>query len=239
MHDVAEREYGQLAEAASRGRAHVLSGESDMRVSRGAKRALDVVGASLGLVVLSPLLLVVAMAVRLETPGPAIFRQRRLGKDGRPFDFYKFRSMVDNNDPSIHRKYVEQLITAPCEELKGDTGAFKIERDPRVTKVGSFLRRTSIDELPQLMNVLRGEMSLVGPRPPLPYEARLYSRRAMRRLECKPGMTGLWQVSGRCMKTFDEMIELDIKYIENWSFRLDLEILIRTPQAVLGERGAW
>ncbi len=188
---------------------------------------------------LSPFLLLVAVAVRLESKGPALFRQTRLGKDAQPFTFYKFRTMVDGNDPEIHRRYVESLITKPSEELKGDTGSFKIENDPRLTKLGGLLRRTSIDELPQLFNVLTGDMSLVGPRPPLPYEVELYSARALRRLECRPGITGLWQVSGRCMTTFDEMVELDIEYIDTWSLGLDLRILARTPRAVLGGRGAW
>jgi lipopolysaccharide/colanic/teichoic acid biosynthesis glycosyltransferase len=200
---------------------------------------MDIAVAALGLLLLSPLLLLVAVAVRLDSPGPVLYRQVRLGKGAEPFTFYKFRTMVANNDPGIHQRYVSRLITRPSEELKGDTGAFKIENDPRVTRLGRFLRRASIDELPQLYNVLRGDMSLVGPRPPIPYEVELYSPRALRRLECKPGITGLWQVSGRCMKTYDEMVELDIEYIDNWSLRMDLVILARTPAAVLGKRGAW
>jgi lipopolysaccharide/colanic/teichoic acid biosynthesis glycosyltransferase len=203
------------------------------------KRSIDVLVSALGLVVLSPFLLLIAVAVRLESHGPALFRQVRLGKNGQPFTFYKFRTMVDGNDPSLHRRYVERLITRPSEELKGDTGSFKIEHDPRVTKVGGFLRRTSLDELPQLLNVLNGEMSLVGPRPPLVYEAELYSERASRRLECTPGITGLWQVSGRCLTTFDEMVELDIEYIESWSLGLDMAILARTLPAVINGGGAF
>jgi lipopolysaccharide/colanic/teichoic acid biosynthesis glycosyltransferase len=203
------------------------------------KRLMDAVAALIGLVVLGPLMLVIAAVVRLESPGPALFRQVRLGKNSSPFEFYKFRTMVDGNDPDIHKRYVEQLITRPSAELKGDGGAFKIERDPRVTRFGALLRRSSLDELPQLINVLRGDMSLVGPRPPLPYEVELYSDRARRRLECEPGITGLWQVSGRCLTTFDEMVELDIKYIDNWTLGLDLWILIRTLPAVLSEKGAW
>jgi lipopolysaccharide/colanic/teichoic acid biosynthesis glycosyltransferase len=203
------------------------------------KRSIDVLVSALGLAVLSPFLLLIAVAVRLESHGPALFRQVRLGKNGQPFTFYKFRTMVDGNDPSVHRRYVERLITRPSEELKGDTGSFKLEHDPRVTKVGGFLRRTSLDELPQLLNVLNGEMSLVGPRPPLVYEAELYSERASRRLECTPGITGLWQVSGRCLTTFDEMVELDIEYIESWSLGLDMAILARTLPAVINGGGAF
>lgn len=203
------------------------------------KRAIDVLVSALGLVVLSPLLLLIAAAVRLESSGPSLFRQVRLGKNGQPFTFYKFRTMVDGNDPGVHRRYVERLITRPSEELKGDTGSFKLEHDPRVTRIGGFLRRTSLDELPQLLNVLNGEMSLVGPRPPLVYEAELYSERASRRLECTPGITGLWQVSGRCLTTFDEMVDLDIEYIESWSLGLDMAILARTFPAVINGGGAF
>jgi lipopolysaccharide/colanic/teichoic acid biosynthesis glycosyltransferase len=208
------------------------------RTALGLKRAIDVAVAGLGLLLLSPILLLIAVVVRLESPGPALFKQVRLGKDSQPFTFYKFRTMTDGNDPSIHQRYVEELITKPSESLKGDTGSFKIECDPRVTRIGGFLRRTSVDELPQLLNVLSGEMSLVGPRPPLPYEAALYSDRARRRLECKQGITGLWQVSGRCETTFDEMVELDIEYIDGWSLGLDLKILARTLPAIVNARGA-
>ncbi|MGV8083336.1 MAG: sugar transferase [Coriobacteriia bacterium] len=209
------------------------------RAPRKLKRLLDVIAASLGLLVLSPLFLLVAIAIRTESAGPAFFRQVRLGKNAEPFTFYKFRTMTADNDPGIHRRFVERLIVRPSEELKGDTGSFKLENDKRVTGIGKLLRRTSLDELPQLLNVLRGDMSLIGPRPPIPYEVELYSPRALRRLEGTPGMTGLWQVSGRCMTTFDEMVELDIEYIENWSLGLDFEILVRTLPAVLGKQGAW
>jgi lipopolysaccharide/colanic/teichoic acid biosynthesis glycosyltransferase len=147
--------------------------------------------------------------------------------------------MVDGNDPAIHRRYVTKLITEGSCELAGDTGSFKIEQDPRVTRLGRILRRTSLDELPQLINVFKGEMSLVGPRPPLDYEGALYSARAMGRLECVPGMTGLWQVSGRCERTFDEMIDLDLEYKDNWSLGLDLKILALTIPVVFGRKGAW
>jgi lipopolysaccharide/colanic/teichoic acid biosynthesis glycosyltransferase len=204
-----------------------------------AKRFIDVCVASIGLVVLAPFLLVIGLFIRLESPGPALFRQIRLGKDAAPFTFYKFRTMSDGNDPTIHMKYVADLITCGSEDLKGDTGSFKIEDDPRVTRIGRVLRQTSIDELPQLINVLFGEMSLVGPRPPLPYEAELYSEHARRRLDCTPGITGLWQVSGRCQTTFDEMVALDVEYMERWSLGLDLSILARTVPVVFGRKGAW
>lgn len=203
------------------------------------KRTLDVIGATVGLVILSPLLFLIGLAIRLESAGPALFKQTRLGRGGRPFVFYKFRTMVDGNDPTIHRQYVARLISGDTDELRGDTGSFKLECDARVTRFGRILRRTSIDELPQLLNVLRGDMSMVGPRPPLPYEAELYSSHALRRLECTPGITGLWQVSGRCQTTFDEMVELDIAYMETWSVWLDLGILLRTVPVVFGRKGAW
>jgi lipopolysaccharide/colanic/teichoic acid biosynthesis glycosyltransferase len=213
--------------------------QHDNQLSHVAKRLFDSLGSACGLLVLAPALLIMGLIIRLESPGPALFRQQRLGKDGLPFTFYKFRTMFDGNDPSIHKKYVRKLITSGSEELKGDTGSFKIEDDPRVTRIGYFLRRWSIDELPQLLNVLMGDMSIVGPLPPLQYEVELYSEHARRRLECLPGITGLWQVSGRCETTFEEMVELDIEYVDNWSLALDASILLRTIPVVLGRRGAW
>ena len=184
------------------------------------KRVMDVAIALAALVLLWPVLLIIAIAVKVDSPGPVVFRQRRLGKDGAPFMFLKFRTMIDGNDPAIHRSYVTRLMRACSDELKGENGSFKIECDPRVTRVGRILRRTSLDELPQLWNVLRGEMAIVGPRPPVEYEAELYTDREMRRLEVLPGLTGLWQVSGRCETTFDEMIDLDLQYVDTWSLRL-------------------
>ena len=209
------------------------------RVALAVKRVADFCASALGLVLLSPILLLIGLIVRMESPGPALFRQERIGQGSVPFTFYKFRTMADGNDPAIHQKYVRQLITQGSEDLKGDTGSFKIENDPRVTRFGRILRRTSIDELPQLLNVLAGDMSLVGPRPPLRYEVELYSARALRRLECRPGITGLWQVSGRCQTTFDEMVGLDIEYVDDWSLGLDLRILARTVPVVFGRKGAW
>lgn len=223
------------ADSTRRTRAHGHS----RRLGPALKRAMDVSVGLLGLVILSPLLLLIALAIRLESRGPALFRQERLGKDSEPFTFYKFRTMSVGNDPAIHKRYVEELITRPSDGLKGDTGSFKLEDDPRLTRLGKLLRRTSLDELPQLLNVVSGDMSLVGPRPPIAYEAELYTDHARRRLECRPGITGLWQVSGRCQTTFDEMVDLDIEYIDRWSLGLDLAILIRTLPAVISGRGAW
>jgi lipopolysaccharide/colanic/teichoic acid biosynthesis glycosyltransferase len=209
------------------------------QIALAAKRGIDLLGSLAGLVALSPLLLLISAAIKLDSPGPVLFAQRRLGKDGVPFMFFKFRSMCDGNDPAEHKRYVRELIAGGDEDLKGDSGCFKIENDARVTRVGLILRRWSLDELPQLMNVLRGEMSLVGPRPPLDYEVELYSARDRRRLEVLPGMTGLWQVSGRTRTTFEQMVDLDLAYIDGWSFGLDLRILLHTGSAVLSREGAW
>jgi exopolysaccharide biosynthesis polyprenyl glycosylphosphotransferase len=194
-----------------------------------AKRALDLVGSAAGLLLLSPVLLLVALAVTLDSPGPVLFRQRRLGLAGRQFTLYKFRSMRVGAE-------AEQAVLAARNEMDGP--AFKIRQDPRVTRVGRFLRRASLDELPQLWNVLRGEMSLVGPRPPLPEEARRYERWQRRRLSVKPGITCTWQVSGRNEVGFRRWIELDLAYIDGWSLWQDVRIMLRTIPAVLLGRGA-
>jgi lipopolysaccharide/colanic/teichoic acid biosynthesis glycosyltransferase len=210
-----------------------------VRLDHVLKRAVDLTVASAALVVLSPLLLLTAIAIKFDSRGPVVFRQRRLGKNGRPFVFLKFRTMFDGNDPAIHRAYVTKLMRDCTDELKGENGSFKIECDPRVTRVGRILRRTSIDELPQFVNVLRGEMSVVGPRPPVEYEAELYTDRERRRLEVLPGITGLWQVNGRCETTFDEMVDLDLAYVDTWSAGMDLKIMARTLGVVFDRKGAW
>lgn len=194
------------------------------------KRAVDVLGSALGLIVLSPLLLLIAVAIRLDSPGPIIFKQRRIGRHGRSFYMYKFRSMVANAEAL--KDQVRHLNEA-------DGPLFKIRDDPRITRVGRILRRTSLDELPQFWNVLRGDMSLVGPRPALPEEAAGYREWQRSRLNAAPGITGLWQVSGRSDLPFDEMILLDLYYIENWSPLLDLSILLRTVPIVLFGKGAY
>lgn len=205
-----------------------------------AKTALDLVASALGLILLSPLLALVALAIKVDSPGPVLFRQTRLGLNGVPFAMYKFRSMRSDSDSEIHRRYVETLIRegGEAEELKNTAGTYKLEGDPRITRVGAMLRATSLDELPQLINVVKGEMSLVGPRPPLPYEAELYTERHARRLEAVPGITGLWQVSGRNETTFEQMVDLDIAYIERRCLALDLRILARTVRVVATRTGA-
>jgi exopolysaccharide biosynthesis polyprenyl glycosylphosphotransferase len=204
------------------------------------KRLVDFIFAAFLLIVLSPVFLAVAILIKRDSEGPIIFKQRRIGMNGKPFTFLKFRSMFVNNNNEIHKKYVTELIrNSSNSDLKGENGSFKIERDPRVTKIGRILRRTSLDELPQLVNVLKGEMSLVGPRPPLPYEVELYTVKHMKRLDTMPGITGWWQINGRCQKNFEEMIDLDLYYIEHRSIMLDLKILLRTISVVLDRKGAW
>jgi exopolysaccharide biosynthesis polyprenyl glycosylphosphotransferase len=194
------------------------------------KRALDVMIAGTALLLLAPLLGLIALAIRLDSPGPILFRQRRVGRGETTFDLLKFRSMHQNAERVVHELMAINEATGPL---------FKSRRDPRVTRVGRVLRRWSLDELPQLWNVLRGEMSLVGPRPPLPREVAQYEPYHRRRLTVAPGLTGLWQVSGRSELSFDEMVEMDIYYIENWSLGLDLRILLRTIPAVFRGRGAY
>ncbi len=207
-------------------------------ISQFVKRFLDVLAGSVFLVILSPLFLVVAVAVRLDSSGPVFFRQPRVGKSGRVFQMTKFRTMVAGNDDSIHREYYERLVRGEAEARLNEKGeeVFLLD-DPRITRVGRFLRRTSLDELPNLVNVLTGDMSLVGPRPAIEYEVALYDDRARGRLAVKPGMTGLAQVRGRGSLDFQQLVELDLDYVQRQSLRLDLEILVATPKAVLTGRG--
>ncbi|MGH3314365.1 MAG: exopolysaccharide biosynthesis polyprenyl glycosylphosphotransferase, partial [Streptomyces sp.] len=194
------------------------------------KTVLDRVGAACGLLLLAPLFALVAAAVRVGSPGPVLYRQTRVGHLGSPFTMWKFRSMVEAAD---------RLRPALAAADEQDGPMFKIRRDPRVTRVGRLLRRTSLDELPQLVNVLRGEMSLVGPRPPLPEEVAGYDTAALRRLCVKPGLTGPWQVGGRSDLSWDESLALDLRYADNWSITTDLDLLARTVRAVVDGRGAY
>ncbi len=202
------------------------------------KRILDIVGSALAIALLSPLLLAAAILVRLDSRGPVFFKQTRLGVGGRPFTLIKFRTMHHNGDESVHREYMAQLVQGKAPARLNENGeVVYLLDDPRVTRVGKLLRKTSIDELPNLFNVLKGDMSLVGPRPPIPYEVELYDQRAMKRLGVKPGVTGLAQVRGRGSLTFEEIVELDLEYIESRSFVVDLRILAATIPAVLRKRG--
>lgn len=194
------------------------------------KRVVDVLAAAIALVLFAPLMLLIAIAIKLDSPGPIIFAQTRVGQGGRPFTLYKFRSM---------RQGAEEEREQLRQQTESTEITFKLKNDPRCTRVGRIIRRTSLDELPQLFNVLRGEMSLVGPRPPIPSEVEQYEDWHRKRLEVKPGITGLWQVMGRSELSFEEMVMLDIYYIENWSLLLDFKILLRTIPTVLLARGAY
>jgi exopolysaccharide biosynthesis polyprenyl glycosylphosphotransferase len=201
------------------------------------KRAIDVAGSLAALVVLSPVLIIIAALVKITSEGPVFFRQKRIGQYGKDFTFLKFRSMYVNNDPAIHKEYIQNLIG---KKVSDSEGTYKIKNDPRVTSVGKWLRKTSLDEVPQFINVLKGEMSLVGPRPPIPYEFESYSLWHRRRiLEAKPGITGEWQVHGRSRTSFDEMVRMDLRYIRHQSLWLDLKILLKTPFAVFSGDGAF
>ncbi len=217
-------------------------------------RALDIVGSLALLLILGPLLAVIAILVRLDSPGPAVFRQERIGRGRKPFTVRKFRSMYVGVAPDRHREFVLGLINGdpPKHDLperasdsqstgEDNTSAhyYKMIADPRVTRFGRLLRRSSLDELPQLWNVLRGDMSLVGPRPSIPYEVESYRSAWLTRFAVKPGITGLWQVSGRSTVTFEEMIDLDIEYARRRSLWFNLWILLRTIPVVVGTRGAW
>ncbi len=217
--------------------------EKKKKVSLGIKRAMDIVGGSVALVAASPLFLGLAVAVKFSSRGPVFFQQERVGQYGVRFKFLKFRSMKVSNNAEIHKDYVKKFIAgkAGAPTTNGEaTNVFKITNDPRVTWLGRIMRRASLDELPQFWNVLRGEMSLVGPRPPIPYEIESYDVWHRRRLlEVKPGITGLWQVHGRSKTTFDEMVRLDIQYSRTWTPLLDAKILLKTPRAVISGDGAY
>jgi lipopolysaccharide/colanic/teichoic acid biosynthesis glycosyltransferase len=208
------------------------------RTSRFVKRAMDIAGSLLALIVLSPLLVAVSVAIKLTSEGPIFFRQQRIGQHGKRFTFLKFRSMYFANNHEIHKEYVKNLISGANGTEQGQV--YKLINDPRITRIGRILRRTSLDEVPQFLNVLTGEMSLVGPRPPIPYEFESYDTwHAQRLLAVKPGITGLWQVEGRSRVSFDEMVRLDLRYASSWSVWLDLKILLKTPGAVLSGAGAY
>lgn len=205
------------------------------------KRSIDIGGSVLAIICSIPVAIPIAMAIKLNSKGPVLFRQQRIGQYGKPFTFLKFRSMYTSNDSSFHEKYVTSLIK---DETKGGENGpspiFKLTNDPRITRVGRLLRRTSLDELPQFLNVLRGEMSLVGPRPALAYEVAKYDIWHRHRLfAVKPGITGLWQVAGRSRTKFAEMVRLDLQYARCWTPWMDIKILLRTPRAVFSGDGAY
>jgi lipopolysaccharide/colanic/teichoic acid biosynthesis glycosyltransferase len=203
------------------------------------KRLLDIAGSAALLALLSPVFLVIAALIKVSSKGPVLFRQPRVGQCGRRFTMFKFRTMHVNADEAVHQQYVARFIESGATATATSDKVFKIVDDPRVTPLGHFLRRSSLDELPQFWNVFRGEMSLVGPRPPLAYEVQRYKRWHLRRLwEAKPGITGLWQVKGRSRTTFDEMVRLDLQYAKTHSLWTDIKILLATPLAVVSGKGA-
>jgi lipopolysaccharide/colanic/teichoic acid biosynthesis glycosyltransferase len=216
----------------------LLNGTAPNRLSHLAKRSMDIAGSLLALLFCLPLFLCIAIAIKLTSKGPVFFRQKRIGQFGQGFGFLKFRSMYVGADAGIHRDYVRQLISNP----NGDNrrgGLYKLVADPRVTPVGRFLRRTSLDEIPQFLNVLKGDMSLVGPRPPLAYEVDCYQVwHKTRLLVAKPGITGPWQVAGRSRVKFDDMVRMDLEYAKSRSLWLDIKILLKTPGAVISGAGA-
>lgn len=207
------------------------------------KRLIDIIGGLVLALICLPLCLIIAVVVKVTSKGPILFRQKRVGQHGRQFVFLKFRSMFVDNDHSVHREFVTKLIKSENDERESNRGndtVYKLTSDKRITPIGRFLRRTSLDELPQFWNVLTGDMSLVGPRPPIPYELAAYQTWHRRRLlEVKPGITGLWQVTARSKVDFDEMVRLDLRYATAWTPWLDLKILVRTPLAVIKGAGAY
>ena len=215
-----------------------LVGLSPARISpssRLLKRAVDYVVALAMLVLFAPLMLLIALAVRLDSPGPALFRQRRLGRDMHPFTLLKFRTMRVGTDQEEHRRYIESIATR--EASPNGNGLYKLDRSDSVTRVGRILRKTSLDELPQLLNILAGEMALVGPRPCLDYETEEFAEHHFERFLMPPGLTGLWQVTARAKSTFAEALDMDVEYVRGWSLSLDLHLLLKTPFSLIRMRG--
>lgn len=221
-----------------------LEKERSKKIAFTMKRIIDIIGSIAGILIFSPFFIIIPIIMKLTSPGPVFFRQQRVGQYGRNFTFLKFRSMYVNNNPEVHKEFVHNLISKKSSTQAGSDGGgqkiYKITNDKRVTPLGKILRKTSFDELPQFFNVLKGDMSLAGPRPPIPYELEDYDIWHLRRvMEVKPGITGLWQVEGRSSTTFDEMVRLDIKYARTWSLWLDIKILLKTPLAVVAGKGAY
>ena len=230
--------------------SHLMEMNEQKKFSRFMKRALDIAGGIMCLILFSPFFFVIPLLIKITSRGPVIFKQERIGLHGRPFTFPKFRSMLVNQSDAIHRAYVKDLIRGKtgdgdkdnCKEKAEEpqNKIFKIKNDPRITPIGGFLRKASLDELPQFLSVIKGDMSLVGPRPPIPYEVEDYDIWHLRRiLDLKPGITGLWQVKGRSATSFDDMVRLDLQYAKTWSFWLDIRILLQTPKAVFSGKGAY
>jgi exopolysaccharide biosynthesis polyprenyl glycosylphosphotransferase len=221
----------------------LASRDRSRRVAIVIKRIMDIIGSIVAIVLFAPVILIIAIAIKLTSKGPVFFRQERIGQHGKPFVLLKFRSMYINNDTEVHKQWFENFYTGNAKRHNTDdngNGTFKLPNDPRVTRVGKLLRRASMDEVPQFFNVLKGEMSLVGPRPPIRYEVDAYKAwHRGRILQAKPGITGLWQVNGRSRVAFDEMVRLDLRYARTWSIWLDIQILLKTPAAVFFGEGAY
>jgi exopolysaccharide biosynthesis polyprenyl glycosylphosphotransferase len=216
----------------------LLHRHASQSAARAIKRLIDIVGSAAALLFLAPVFLVVAALVKLSSKGPILFKQERLGQFGKPFTFLKFRSMYVDNDHKVHQTFIKRVIKGEHDGVSedGNKAVYKMINDPRITRIGRIIRRASLDELPQFINVLKGEMSLVGPRPPIAYECEVYDIWHRRRvLEVKPGITGLWQVKGRSRVCFDEMVRLDLQYARNWSLWLDIQILLQTPRALFSD----
>jgi lipopolysaccharide/colanic/teichoic acid biosynthesis glycosyltransferase len=218
-----------------------LTGKSrHKKLKMAGKRLLDIIGSLFAMILFSPFFVIIPILIKFTSKGPVFFKQQRIGMFGRKFSFLKFRSMTIDNDDKIHKEYVRKLIGQSIPPGDKKRGVFKIVNDPRVTPLGRILRKTSLDEIPQFYNVLKGDMSLVGPRPPIPYELAHYRHWHRRRVvEVRPGITGLWQVMGRSKTTFDEMVRLDLQYIKKQSLWLDLKIILRTPSALISGNGAY
>lgn len=200
------------------------------------KRIIDIISSSVAIILFFPLLVLIAILIKLGSPGPVFFKQTRIGENGHKFNFLRFRTMkYGMDDEPIQLSYLSKLLSGELGPEKGDS-ALKLSNDPRMTRIGKYLRAASLDEVPQLINVLMGDMSMVGPRPAIPYEIGLYDEWHKGRLKARPGITGLWQVSGKKELTFDEMVLLDLQYINKWSLWLDIKILIKTPWMVLTDQ---
>jgi lipopolysaccharide/colanic/teichoic acid biosynthesis glycosyltransferase len=218
----------------------ILNNNNNKGLSLFIKRGMDIIGSLVCFILFAPLFLIIPILIKITSKGPVLFKQERLGLLGQKFSFLKFRTMETGCSESSHQEYIKNLISDTNDCGVGHNGVYKMQEDSRVTKIGYFLRKSSLDELPQFINVLKGEMSLVGPRPPIPYECEHYKIWHMRRInEVKPGITGLWQVEGRSSTSFNEMVRLDLKYTKEWSLWLDIKILFKTPWAVIKAKGAY
>ncbi len=219
---------------------NIMEQSISLKCARASKRVIDVIGSLFAVLVFFPFFVGISLLIKLSSRGPVLFKQERVGESGKTFTFLKFRSMKVDNNTAIHKEFVSKFISGEIEEEDSDEkSTFKLIDDPRITKIGKFIRKTSLDELPQFLNVLQGDMSLVGPRPPIPYEVDQYDHWHTKRvLNFRPGITGFWQVEGRSATNFNDMVRMDIQYMKNWSIWLDLKLIFKTPMAVFAAKGA-